>query len=78
MKKITAEDTRKLRDLNERVKRHLHKGDYGRDSEEDRGIADPRDRKEMRSPSSKRAVSDLADHIDSMLSSENVNPDGDQ
>ena len=77
MKKISPEDIRKLRDLNERVKGHLHKGDYGRDSEEDRGIADPRDRHEMRSPSSKRAVSDLTSHLDRMLDANNVNPDGD-
>jgi hypothetical protein len=77
MKKISAEDTAKLHQLNQRVKAHLNRGDYGEDQEADRGIADPRDREEMRRPSSKRAVADLTSHVDSLLDSENTNPDGD-
>ncbi len=77
MKKISVEDTRKLRELNHRVKGHLARGDYGQDGEADRGIADPRDREMMRRSTAKQDVSDLTNHIDSMLDTENVNPDGD-
>jgi hypothetical protein len=77
MKKITADDTRKLRDLNEGVKRHSARGDYGEDTEPDHLIADPVGREMMRRSSAKQAVSNLTSHIDAILDREDTNPDGD-